>query len=104
MLIRLPRNYVSLGCGGGWGEPFRGVVFYDDVICEMGSSISWEIKSSSVRTRHLREVQQQLILHVKNAMGKCVYHILVAACLLLGFEQGQSICNLVRILGVRARG
>ena len=31
-LIRLPLNYVSLGREGGGGEPFRRVVFYDDVM------------------------------------------------------------------------
>ena len=30
-------------------------------------------------------------LHVKDAMGKCVYHIFVATCLLLGIVQGT--CN-----------
>ena len=46
-------------------------------------------KSSLVRTRHLSSATTDS-LHVKNAMGKYVYRIIVAACLLLGFAQGMS--------------
>ena len=68
---------------------FLGGGFHDDVIFEMGSSISWQIKaikSLSAKTRHRSEVRQQPTLH---AMDKCVCHI-VTACLLVGFSQGMS--------------
>ena len=89
-LIRLPLELRKFGVWKGVGENDFGVVFYDDVIYEMGSSISWKIKSRLVRTRHSSKVRQQPILHVKDAMDKCVYHIIVAACLLLGFAQSMS--------------
>ena len=85
---------------GGGGEPFRGdILLLNDVIGQMGSPVLWRIKVCVGKSTALREVQgRQPPLHVKDAMGKSVYHIVVAVCLLLGIVQGtyNHICtNLV---------
>ena len=51
--------------------------------------------SGKAPRHYVRFTAENPPLHVKDAMGKCVYHISVAVCLLLGIVGGKDnhICR-----------